>query len=252
MRRLVIAGNWKMHKVPSETERFVRDLVMDLGSRELSLDIIVAPPFVCLPAAVSAAKGTGIAVGAQNLYWEDQGAYTGEVAGPMLADLGCTYVIIGHSERRQYFGETDETVNKRIAAALRNGLVPIFCLGETLGEREQGKTFDVVRRQLEVGLRSLPSFDPDRFIIAYEPVWAIGTGRTATPEQAQEVHAFLRGQLGDLFDREVARRIRILYGGSVKPDNTGGLMGCDDIDGGLVGGACLKIAGFTGIIRAAL
>jgi triosephosphate isomerase (TIM) len=252
MRKLVIAGNWKMYKVPTETERFVRDLAMDLGGQELPLDVIVAPPFVSLPSAVSAAKGTPIRVGAQNLYWEDQGAYTGEVSGPMLVDLGCAYVIIGHSERRQYFGETDETVNKRIGAALRNGLIPIFCLGETLGEREGGRTFDVVRRQLETGLRGLPGFHPEKFLIAYEPVWAIGTGRTATPEQAQEVHAFLRAQLGNLFDQEFAGRIRILYGGSVKPENTGGLVACEDIDGGLVGGASLKIADFKGIIRAAL
>ncbi len=251
MRRLVIAGNWKMHKVPSETGVFVRELVMDLGNGQLPLDVIVAPPFVCLPSAVAAARGTSIEVAAQTLHWEDQGAYTGEVSGGMLTDLGCRYVIIGHSERRQYFGETEETVNRRLRSALVHGLTPIFCLGESLEEREKSKTFDVVRGQLEIGLRDLPRFDPDKFIIAYEPVWAIGTGKTATPEQAQEVHAFLRACLGDLLDQDFARRIRILYGGSVKPENTRGLVSCPDIDGGLVGGACLKIADFTGIIRAA-
>jgi triosephosphate isomerase (TIM) len=211
----------------------------------------VAPPFLGIPAAVAAAQGTAIAVGAQNLYWEDQGAFTGEVSGPMVKDAGCTYVIIGHSERRQYFGETDETVNKRIAAALRHGLMPIFCLGETLAEREDGKTFETVRRQLVHGLGEIRPVDAGRFVIAYEPVWAIGTGRTATPAQAQDVHAYLRTEVEALLGKDFAQAVRLLYGGSVKPDNARGLLDCPDIDGGLVGGACLKIEDFAGIIRAA-
>jgi triosephosphate isomerase len=240
-----------MHKVPSEAGRFVRELAAVLGNDEMPLDVVVAPPFVCLDSAVNAARGTRIQVAAQNIHWEDQGAYTGEISGAMLRDVGCTHVIIGHSERRQYFGETDETVNKKIKAALKHGLIPIFCLGETLGEREQGETFGVVRRQLDIGLEDVVGTDPERFIVAYEPVWAIGTGRTATPDQAQEVHGFLRARLADLWGKGFGQRIRILYGGSVKPDNTHGLMSCEDIDGGLVGGACLKIEDFAGIIKAA-
>jgi triosephosphate isomerase (TIM) len=251
MRKLIIAGNWKMHKTPSEAKEFVQGLAKRVGKTEPMCEIIIAPPFVAVPAAVQAATGTPIQVSAQNLYWEDQGAFTGEVAGPMIKDTGCTHVIIGHSERRQYFGETDETVNKRIVAALRSELIPIFCLGETLTERERGETFDVVRRQLSVGLAGIELSEPHRFIIAYEPVWAIGTGKTATPEQAQEVHAFLRSAVASSLGQNFAEQVRILYGGSVKPANTRGLMSCPDIDGGLVGGACLKIDDFIGIIGAA-
>jgi len=196
-------------------------------------------------------KETAILVSGQNLHWEDHGAFTGEVSAPMLKEAGCTYVIVGHSERRQYFGETDETVNRKIAAARRHGLTPIFCLGETLEEREGWTTFDVVKRQLLGGLKDLIFSDPAGLVVAYEPVWAIGTGRTATPEQAQEVHAFLRRELSALYGEDFAKQTRILYGGSVKPSNTSELMGCPDIDGALVGGASLKAEDFLGIIRAA-
>jgi triosephosphate isomerase (TIM) len=251
MRKPIIAGNWKMHKTPSETRSFVQQLRERLNEKAPNCEVIVAPPFVCVPAAVDAAAGTAIAVACQNLHWEDQGAFTGEISGAMIKDAGCDHVIIGHSERRQYFGETDESVNRKIAAALRHNLTPIFCLGETLAERDQGRTFDVVKRQLSSGLGDLRPADPERFVIAYEPVWAIGTGRTASPDQAQEVHAFLRTEFAGLRGPDVARKVRILYGGSVKPSNATGLLECEDIDGGLVGGACLHIDDFMGIIEAA-
>jgi triosephosphate isomerase len=251
MRKLIIAGNWKMHKGPPEASSFVRELWSRLSRVETDCEVIVAPPFVSLVAAAGAASGTQIRVAAQNLHWEDQGAYTGEISGGMLTDAGCTHVIIGHSERRQYFGETDESVKRRLDAALRHALVPIFCLGETLEERDAGKTFDVVRRQLTVGLGDCRPSDPDRLVLAYEPVWAIGTGRTAAPDQAQEVHQFLRSELGVILGSEFSQKVRILYGGSIKPENTRGLMSREDIDGGLVGGASLQIQDFLGIIGAA-
>jgi triosephosphate isomerase (TIM) len=251
MRTLIIAGNWKMHKTAAETVRLVGELKAELASGPIDCEVLVAPPFTSLSAAVAEATGTIIGVSGQNLYWEDQGAFTGEISGPMLKALGCSHVIIGHSERRQLFGETDATVNLRIKAAQRSDLVPIFCLGETLEEREKGATFDVVQRQLVAGLDGIQLSDPSRFVVAYEPVWAIGTGRTATPEQAQEVHAFLRKELGAFAGNQVAERVRILYGGSVRPDNAGTLMACDDIDGALVGGASLKVGDFIGIIRRA-
>lgn len=238
-----------MYKTPDQTKALVDELVKGIGSGKPNGEVIVAPPFVSIPAAVEAARGSVIQVAAQNLYWEDQGAYTGEVSGLMLKEGGCSHVIIGHSERRQFFRETDETVTRRISAALRNELIPIFCLGETILEREAGRTFDVVRSQLRGGLEGIRPGDSQRFIIAYEPVWAIGTGLTATPEQAQEVHAFLREELSVLLGRDFAMEVRILYGGSVKPSNVRGLMACEDIDGGLVGGASLKAEDFLGIIR---
>lgn len=244
----VMAGNWKMHKTPGQAKALVDELVSGMDGKPTG-EVIIAPPFVSIWAAVEAARGSVIQVAAQNLYWEDEGAYTGEVSGPMLKDAGCSHVIIGHSERRQLFRETDETVNRRISAALRNELIPIFCLGESIEEREAGRTFDVVRSQLRGGLASIRPNDSQRFIIAYEPVWAIGTGITATPEQAQEVHAFLREELSALLGRDFASSVRILYGGSVKPSNVRGLMACEDIDGGLVGGASLKAEDFLGIIR---
>jgi triosephosphate isomerase (TIM) len=248
-RRVIIAGNWKMHKTSVETRSFMKELAPPLTAIKPDCEVIVAPPFTSLAAAVEVAKGTAIQVAGQNLHWEDTGAFTGEVSGPMLKEIGCTYVIIGHSERRQYFGETDETVNLRIQAAMKNGLIPIFCLGETLDEREGGKTFDVVKRQLVGGIGAIRPPEAAALVIAYEPVWAIGTGRTATPEQAQEVHAFLRQELAALMGKDFADAVRILYGGSVKPDNTRSLMSCEDIDGGLVGGASLKVQDFLGIIK---
>ncbi len=248
-RKPIIAGNWKMHKTAVEAASFVRELAAGLQGMSAACEVLVAPAFTSIPAAVAAAVGSVVNVGAQNLHWEDKGAFTGEVSGPMLKQAGCTHVIIGHSERRQYFGETDETVNLRIAAAMRSGLVPVFCLGETLVEREAGRTFDVVGTQLKGGIRDIRPSDPEGFVIAYEPVWAIGTGRTATPGQAQEVHAFLREGLRSILGTDFAEKVRILYGGSVKPDNSRTLMGCADIDGGLVGGASLKAEDFLGIIR---
>lgn len=248
MRRRIIAGNWKMYKTSSETGEFVRKLLDAMGGKEAHCEVIVAPAFTSIGAAVEAARATVINVSAQDVHWEDKGAYTGEVSGPMLEEAGCSHAIVGHSERRQYFGETDESVNLKIKAALRHGLIPIFCLGETLDEREAGKTFDVVQRQVSRGLDGVQIESPDRLVIAYEPVWAIGTGRTATPEQDQEVHAFIRKRLESVFGRESAEGLRILYGGSVKPDNARGLMNQPDIDGGLVGGASLKIDDFMGII----
>lgn len=248
-RRPIIAGNWKMFKAAQEARDLIRDLVEGLGPSEPSCDVVVAPPFTSICAAVEQAAGTPIKVAGQDLYWEDKGAFTGEVSGAMLRDAGCAWVIIGHSERRQYFGETDSSVNLKIKAAMRNDLVPIFCLGETIEQRQAEITFEVVKRQLLGGLGDLRPADPERLVIAYEPVWAIGTGLTATPEQAQEVHAFLRDELGKVMGRDFADGVRILYGGSVKPDNTRSLMACVDIDGGLVGGASLKAADFLGIIR---
>ncbi len=249
MRKPIIAGNWKMHKTSSETARFVHELLQGLGNKELACEVIVAPPFTSIGSAVKAAEGSVIRVSGQNMHWEAQGAFTGEVSGGMLKDLGCSHVIIGHSERRQLFGETDETVNRKIKAAMRIDLIPVFCLGETLEEREDGKTFDVVERQLSRGLTDVGLTDPVRLVIAYEPVWAIGTGRTASPEQAQEVHAFLRRGLAELLPEGFSDKVRILYGGSVKADNTRSLMRCPDIDGGLVGGASLNADDFLGIIR---
>ncbi|MDD3473216.1 MAG: triose-phosphate isomerase [Syntrophaceae bacterium] len=250
-RKIIIAGNWKMHKNSSETTDFVESLKKkghDLGA---SCEVIVAPPFTSLDAGVRSATGSDISVSAQNVHWEDKGAFTGEISGAMLTEIGVTHAIIGHSERRQFFGETDETVYKRIKAAIRHKLIPIFCLGETLAERDAGSTFDVVRRQLLAGMGDNIPENADRFIIAYEPVWAIGTGKTATPEQAQEVHAFLRNELAQNRGIDFSNRVRILYGGSVKPDNTRELMKCPDIDGGLVGGASLKVDDFLGIIEQA-
>lgn len=248
-RRAIIAGNWKMFKTPEETRDLVTELVAGLEGGEKACEVIVAPPFTSIQAAVGAAEGSAIQVAGQNVYWEDQGAFTGEISGAMLKGSGCSHVIVGHSERRQLFGETDETVNRRIQAAQRWGLIPIFCLGETIEEREAGETFEVTKRQLQLGLEGIGLDDPGRFVVAYEPVWAIGTGRTASPEQAQEVHAFLRREIGAIAGDGYAAAVRILYGGSVKASNAKGLMECADIDGGLVGGASLKSEDFLGIIR---
>ena len=249
MRKAIIAGNWKMYKTAHETAAFLAELLGSLGSVEPAVGVVVAPPFTSIETAARTTKDSFIQVSAQDVYWEDQGAYTGEVSAAMLKESGCSHVIVGHSERRQYFSETDETVNRKLKATVRNNLIPIFCLGETLEERKAGKTFDVVNRQLIEGLRDLRPPEPAQLVIAYEPVWAIGTGLTATPEQAQEVHAFLRRKLGMLLTKGFSDEVRILYGGSVKPDNIRSLMGCEDIDGGLVGGASLKAEDFLAIIR---
>ncbi len=252
IRKLIIAGNWKMHKTSAETRSYIKDLASALAEIKPDCEVIVAPPFTSLDVAVTEAKGTDIIVAGQNLHWEEKGAFTGEIGAPMLKEIGCSHVIIGHSERRQYFGETDETVNLKIKAAMKHDLIPIFCLGESLNERESGKTFEVLKKQLVGGIGELRPPQPKHFVIAYEPVWAIGTGRTATPEQAQEVHAFLRKELTALLGKDFADSVRILYGGSIKPDNTRTLMNCEDIDGGLVGGASLKVHDFLGIIKEGL
>jgi len=210
---------------------------------------VICPPFTNLTEVAKIVQGTNIGLSAQNIYWEDSGAYTGEISSPMLKELGCQYVIIGHSERRAYFGETNETVNKKIKAALAHNLTPIVCVGEVLEQRENGKTFDVVKDHVFRALEGILEADAKKIIIAYEPVWAIGTGKTATPEQAQEVHAFIRGLLKELYNEEVASAIRIQYGGSVKPDNAKDLLAKEDIDGALVGGASLKIDSFVKIIQ---
>ncbi|MBI5569902.1 MAG: triose-phosphate isomerase [Desulfomonile tiedjei] len=251
-RRPIIAGNWKMHKTSRETVTLIRELIEGLGAGIPACEIIVAPPFTSIAAGVATAANSPILVAAQNLHWEASGAFTGEVSAAMVEDAGCTHVIVGHSERRQYFGDTDETVNLKVAAGMRAGLIPIFCLGETLEEREANRIFEVVKRQLVRGLQGIDLSEPDRMVVAYEPVWAIGTGRTATPEQAQEIHGFLRSELTGIGSAGFANRVRILYGGSVKPSNTRELLNCPDIDGALVGGASLKADDFLGIIEGAI
>ena len=244
MRKPIIAGNWKMYKTPSEAADFVKNLkplVADVHDKTM----VLCAPFTALQMLGEVARDSNIAVGGQNLYWEDEGAFTGEVSAPMLKAVGCTYVIIGHSERRQYFGETDETVNKKLFAALKHNLIAIVCVGETLPQREKGETLKVVERQVKEGTKELGTGNWGNVVIAYEPVWAIGTGKTATPEQAQEVHAFIR----KLLPKEIAEEVRILYGGSVKPENIKELMAQPDIDGGLVGGASLKVDSFVKLIK---
>mgnify|MGYP000477655162 CR=1 FL=1 len=248
-RKKIIAGNWKMHKTSSEARSLIKEIVSGISVMSTICEVIVAPPFTAISAAVEETQNTPIFVAAQNMHWEDKGAYTGEISGAMLKEAGCSHVIIGHSERRQYFGETDQTVNWKLKAAIRGGLVPIFCLGETIEQREEGNTFAVVESQLKQGLDGISISDPERLVIAYEPVWAIGTGHTATPQQAQEVHAFLRDKIISWFGFEIGNSIRILYGGSVKPENAGSLMACADIDGGLIGGASLKANDFLEIIE---
>ncbi len=248
-RRPLVAANWKMYKTPSEAAAFVRELVPLLGGLGAA-DVVLAPPFTALEATAREIKGTRIGLSGQDLYWEDEGAFTGQVSGRMLAASGCTRVIIGHSERRQFFGETDETVARKVDAAYRNGLTPIVCVGETLEQREAGETECTLLRQLNGGLGSLSADRARTLVLAYEPVWAIGTGRTATPEIAGEAHALIRDWLSRRFEG-AAEEIRILYGGSVKPDNARTLFSTPDIDGGLIGGASLKADSFAAIVAAA-
>jgi len=249
MKRLpFIAGNWKMNKTVEEAIDLVRQL-KDSLSNIAGVEVAVAPPFTALYAVFQELKGSSIGLAGQNLFYEEKGAFTGEICPPMLKEVGCQYVIIGHSERRQFFGETDETVNRKIKAALAQGLKPIFCIGETLKEREEGKTFSVIERQIEGGLRGITEEEMRSIVIAYEPVWAIGTGKTATPQQAEEVHRFIREKLERLYSREIAEEVRIQYGGSVTPENIKGLMGQENIDGALVGGASLKSEIFSKIVR---
>jgi triosephosphate isomerase len=243
-----IAGNWKMNKSISEALDLVRELKSAI-SEARGVEVAIAPPFTALHAVHKELEDSSIHLAAQNLYWEEKGAFTGEVSPTMLKEAGCHYVILGHSERRQFFGETDETVNRRIKAAIRHGLKVIFCIGETLKEREDGETFSVIERQMEGGLKGLGDKEMKSLVIAYEPIWAIGTGKTATPEQAEEVHRFIREKLKKLYSREISEEIRIQYGGSVTPENIQGLMNQPDIDGALVGGASLKAESFSKIVR---
>lgn len=248
MRKPLMAGNWKMYKTAGETTAFFEKF-LPLVASSTHCDIVIAAPFVNLPAAVAAAAGSRVEIGAQNLFWEKEGAYTGEVSGPMLSAIGCRWVIIGHSERRQYFGETDETVLKRTKAAIEHGLKPIVCAGERLEERESGKTDQVLQTQFQEGIAGLSEAEFAQVTIAYEPVWAIGTGRTATPDMAADAHRFLRGLVSARYGSEAASATRILYGGSVKPGNIKGLMAQPEIDGALVGGASLDAASFATIVN---
>ena len=250
MRKPFVAANWKMNNTVPEALKFVAAFTADLKAPG-SVDVVIAPPFTALYALREALEGTEIGLAAQNLYWEESGAFTGEIAPSFIADAGATHVIIGHSERRQLFGETDETVNKRISAALRNGLVPVMCVGETLEERKAERTWSVIEGQLKGGLKGIDLAACEEFVIAYEPVWAIGTGLTATPEQAEEVHAQIRRYLSTAYSKEVAAGRRIIYGGSVKPSNCREIMAKEDIDGALVGGASLDPKQFAAIVRGA-
>jgi triosephosphate isomerase len=248
MRRPVIAGNWKMFKTQAETRGYSAALA-PLVASSMHCDIIVAPPFTALPAAVESAHGTSISIAAQDVCWEAEGAFTGEVSAAMLIEAGCRAVIIGHSERRQFFDETDERANKQLKAALAAELMPILCVGETLAEREGGKTEEVLERQFRGGVAALAGTDFSRIILVYEPIWAIGTGRTATPEIAAEAHRFLRQRAAEAFTPERASVLRILYGGSVKPDNIQGLMAQEELDGALVGGASLDPKSFAALVN---
>jgi triosephosphate isomerase len=249
MRRPLIAGNWKMYKTIPEAVALAREVAAGAGPELGEVEVLVAPPFTALHAVKQALAGSAVGLSGQNMYWEGEGAFTGEVSPLMLRDAGCTHVILGHSERRQVFGETDEGVARKAAAALAQALTPILCVGETLAERESGRTMEVVERQVERGLRALSPDQVAGLVIAYEPVWAIGTGRTATPAQAQELHAFIRKRVATSHGEPAAEAARILYGGSVKPDNIGALMAEPDIDGALVGGASLVAASFLKIVR---
>ncbi len=248
MRKPIIAGNWKLNNTEKEAVDLVTALRNNLNN-VTEVDIVVCPVFTVLPVVHDVLLESNIGLGAQNVFWEDFGAFTGEISAPLLKDIGVQYVIIGHSERRQYFGETDEMVNKRTKAALAHGLIPIVCVGEVLAQREENKTFDVIQIQCEGAFAGLTVAEMEKIVIAYEPVWAIGTGKTATPGQAQEVHKFIRGLLAKLYDENISQTIRIQYGGSVKPENSAELMSQPDIDGALVGGASLKAEPFIGIIQ---
>ena len=251
MRKNVIAGNWKMNNDLKESEKLIVELKNLLQNEKPNCDIIVCPPFTSLLEASKLLKGSSIKLGAQNMHFEESGAFTGEISASMLKSAGCEYVILGHSERRHIFGESDEVINKKIKKALSTGLKPIFCVGELLEERENGTTNDVVKRQVLKGLDGISADDMKNIIIAYEPVWAIGTGKTASPAQAQEVHEFIRDLIEIDYSLEVANDLVIQYGGSVKPDNAKELLSQKDIDGALVGGACLKADSFIGIIKGA-
>ena len=247
-RKKLIAANWKMYKNPAQTEEFFRAF-LPLVFEHNRDEIVVCPPYVDLQAALESAKGSQIAVGAQDVYWKDEGAFTGEISSAMLVAVGCTHVIVGHSERRQYFGETDDSVNLKLKSALEHGLTPIVCVGEVLEEREAGLTEDVLRRQCLRAFNTLSAKKAAKLVIAYEPVWAIGTGKNATPQMAADAHLLIRGEAAKAFGEEFAAQLRILYGGSVKPENASALMSEEEIDGALVGGASLDAKSFAAIVK---
>jgi triosephosphate isomerase (TIM) len=247
-RRPLIAGNWKMYKTCDEAVETITQL-KHLVDGVSEVDIMIAPAFTALSQVSAAVSGSNIHIGAQNVSWHEEGAYTGEISPAMVVSTGCSHVIIGHSERRQYYNETDETVNQRIAAAIRHGLVPVFCVGETEAQRESDATFSVLDKQVTIGLQDIALEDLATLVIAYEPVWAIGTGKTATTEQAQEVHQFLRSLLEKAYNADFSESVRILYGGSVKPKNIAELMSMPDVDGALVGGASLDADTFSQIVK---
>ena len=246
-RRPLLAGNWKMHTTIAEAEALAGAIVRTAIPADR--DVMLAPPFTALAAVGKVLAGSSVLLGAQNVCWEAKGAFTGEISPPMLRDTGCTLVIVGHSERRHIFAETDAMINQRVAGAILHELVPVLCIGETLAEREAELTFQVLERQLREGLKDITLNGAGQLVIAYEPVWAIGTGRTATVDQAQEAHRFVRGVLLTMYEKNIATQIRILYGGSVNPDNVDALMAQDDVDGALVGGAALKAESFCRIIN---
>jgi len=250
MRRKIIAGNWKMYKTGPEAVALAKSLKLKLVN-VTEVDVVLCPPFTALSSVYEIIRDSKLRLGAQNLHWEKEGAYTGEVSAAMLRAAGCEFVIIGHSERRQYFGETDETINKKVRRAIAAGLIPILCVGETLEERERGQTEAVVEKQIRSCFAEVKPHELERCILAYEPVWAIGTGRNATPEQAEEVHQFIRRLIAAMYDGNVAEGLRIQYGGSVKPDNAKGLLSQPNIDGALVGGASLVAEAFTEIVKSA-
>lgn len=248
MRKTIIAGNWKMYKTLKEGQELAVALRRDLYQIE-NVEIAICPPFTLLSFLADALETSNIALGAQDTFWQEEGAFTGEISPKMLKDAGCKFVIIGHSERRQYFAESNESVNKKIVASLKDGLTPIVCVGETLAQREANKTFDVLTDHVQNGLKDINAEDMLKIVLAYEPVWAIGTGKTATPQQAEEVHKFIRELLSKLYDKDTANQVRIQYGGSVKPENIKELLLQPDIDGALVGGASLTASSFSAIIK---
>lgn len=250
MRKKVIAGNWKMFNDITGTVNLISDIKKGYDRRTIQCEVIICPPFTSLDTAKTLLKDSGIKLGAQNMHFEENGAFTGEISASMLKSVGCEYVILGHSERRTIFGESDELINKKMKKAIDSKLKPIFCLGETLEQREKGITNEIVKSQVEKGLIGISENDLSNVIIAYEPVWAIGTGKTATPEQAEEVHSFIRNLISSLYSKTAAEKIIIQYGGSVKPENAKELLSQPNIDGALVGGACLKGESFLAIIDA--
>lgn len=250
MRKTIIAGNWKMHNDLNDTAALISGIKNGLAGKQVNCGVLICPPYTSLETAAALVKDTVVTLGAQNMHFEEKGAFTGEISADMLLSTGCEYVILGHSERRHVFGENDDIINKKVLTALKKGLKPILCVGEQLEDREAEKTFQVVEEQVAKGLANVSPDEMKNVVIAYEPVWAIGTGKTASPDQAQEVHAFIRGQLKKLYTDDIAADTTIQYGGSVKPENAKELLAQEDIDGALVGGACLKPDSFVAIIDA--